>query len=145
MALEDQIEQVRAFNRFYTAFLGLLNERLLGSAITLTEGRVIFEVHACPGIRARELMDILGLDRGYLSRLLGRLEKKGHIQRQPDPEDRRARRVRLTSRGEHMLLEVMNKASLQIRAILLPLSDAERRRLVAAMATIRQILEPEQV
>ena len=77
--MQEQIEAVRAFNRFYTDFLGLLNQDLYGAPVTLGEARVLLEIGHAPGIRARDLMGLLSMDRGHLSRTLGRLEQRGFI------------------------------------------------------------------
>ena len=77
----EQVHAIRRFNRFYTRFLGLLGERFLESPVSLTEARVLLEIHNSPGCKARDIMEFLGLDRGYLSRMLKRFERAGLVRR----------------------------------------------------------------
>ena len=138
--MQNQIQAVRKFNRFYTNFLGLLNETLLESPITLTEGRILFEIHSLPGCNARELIDILNLDRGYMSRALKRLERIGLIARLIDPGDKRIRTLTLTKDGTLLIRKIDRDAGNHIGSVLKALKSAERKALVNAMRDIENIL-----
>src|ERR1700751_5493549 len=87
--LEDRVASVRRFSRFYTRKIGVLHEGLLGSPLSLTEGRLIWELAQRERATASELASELGLDTGYLSRILGGFEKRGLIERRPSERDGR--------------------------------------------------------
>ena len=95
---EQQTAVLRRFNRTYTQRIGALDESFLGTGRPLGPSRLLFEVGST-GASVRELRDRLGLDSGYLSRLLRYLERDGLVDVRPDPDDARRRRVTLTRRG----------------------------------------------
>jgi DNA-binding MarR family transcriptional regulator/N-acetylglutamate synthase-like GNAT family acetyltransferase len=134
----EDVARVRSFNRLVTRQLGVLNDRYLGHR-PLGEGRVLFEIGA-DGATPRDVRARLGLDSGYLSRLLGSLEREGLIERDAHPADRRTTRLRLTPEGEAELGE-LNRISDELAAsALAPLSEEERARLLAAQAEIMRLL-----
>lgn len=141
----DQIQAIRKFNRFYTNFLGLLNETILDSPVTLTEGRILFEIYNLSNCNAKELIEILNLDRGYMSRVLKRLERIGLIKRVTDPADKRIRNLRLTKDGKLLMGKIDRDASNHIGGILKVLNSTERKMLVKAMRDIETILSNQSV
>ena len=136
----NDIQAIRRFNRFYTNFLGLLNETLLDSSITLTEGRILFEIRSMPNCHAKDLVNILNLDRGYISRILKRLERIGLIKQVVDLDDRRRRSLRLTHDGDTILRRIDQSANHHIDDVLKSLTSNERQKLVKAMRNIENIL-----
>jgi DNA-binding MarR family transcriptional regulator len=96
--VEEHIDVLRRFNRTYTQRIGALDESFLGTGRPLGPSRLLFEVGST-GASVRELRDRLGLDSGYLSRLLRSLESDGLVDVRPDPDDARRRRVTLTRLG----------------------------------------------
>ena len=135
--LED-VARVRRFNRLVTRQLGLLTDRHLGHR-PLGEGRVLLEVGA-DGATPRDVRARLGLDSGYLSRLIGSLEREGLVERSPNPADRRTTRLRLTRAGRSELDE-LNRISDELAAsALAPLTDEQRTRLLAAQGEIMRLL-----
>src|SRR5271166_1587894 len=98
-ALDPRVAVVRRFNRFYTARLDLLREGLLGGPYSLTEPRVLFELAHRDGTTAGALGRDLGLDSGYLSRILSRFDADGVLARAPSPDDGRKTLLRLTPQG----------------------------------------------
>ncbi|MBL7502233.1 MarR family transcriptional regulator [Frankia sp. CNm7] len=124
---------VRRFNRAYTQRIGALEDSFLGVGLPLGTARLLFEIGAEPAtvqaLRAR-----LGLDSGYLSRLLRRLEDDGLVALEPDADDRRRRRVDLTGAGRGRWAELEERAGARARQLLEPLSERHRERLVAALA-----------
>src|SRR3981081_534039 len=94
-----QIAEVRAFNRDYTRRIGVLSAGLLDRPYSLTEGRVMYEIAHRPGVMAAQLADGLGLDRGYLSRILKGFGAKGLLARAASAEDARRQHLRLTPAG----------------------------------------------
>ena len=138
MSKSDDVARVRSFNRLVTRQLGVLNDRYLGRR-PLGEGRVLFEIGA-DGATPRDVRARLGLDSGYLSRLLGSLEREGLIDRSPNPADRRTTRLRLTRAGQAELGE-LNRISDELAAsALAPLTDEQRGRLLAGQAEVMRLL-----
>lgn len=123
---------VRRFNRSYTQRVGALEESFLGLGLPLGHTRVLYEVGSEPGtvqaLRAR-----LGLDSGYLSRLLRRLEADGLVVLAPDPADRRRRTVSLTAQGRSHWEELERRSEERARQLLEPLSERQRERLAQAL------------
>ncbi len=98
-AMASPVAAVRRFSRFYTRQLGLLEEGLLQSAFSLTEGRVLYELATRPQLTASELGRDLGIDPGYLSRILKDFEKRGFVTRSASPDDGRLALLQLTGSG----------------------------------------------
>src|SRR6185437_291207 len=101
---------IRDFNRFYTRRIGLLDQGFLGSPFTLTEGRVLYELAHRDSPTATDVARALSLDPGYLSRLLKKLERLGHVDRGRDAADGRQRPLRLTRTGRRVF-EGLDRAS----------------------------------
>lgn len=125
---------VRRFNRSYTQRIGVLEESFLGLGLPLGSARLVFEIGTEPGT-AQALRARLGLDSGYLSRLLRRLEGEGLVSVVPDPADRRRRLVELTRRGRAVLRKLEERSETRARSLVEPLSERQRQRLVEALAT----------
>ncbi len=139
----SRIEAVRRFNRFYTRQLGLLEEGLLESPYSLTEARVIYELAHHEGTTAADLADELGLDPGYLSRVLKGFEQEGLVVREQSPEDGRRFLLALTGEGRDAFSELNAASAREIRSWLEPLATVDRERLVQAMHSIRELLGGE--
>lgn len=139
--LDRQIAAVRRFTRFYTRHLGVLREGLLDSPYALTEARVLYELAQAPDLGATELARRLGLDAGYLSRILRRFETEGLLAREPVPEDGRRAVLRLTEAGRDAFAALDAASRGQVRGLLAALPDPARRRLVAAMRTVEALLD----
>lgn len=135
------IDQVRSFNRFYTRQIGLLREGLLDTPYSLTQARVLYELGRAPAARSTDLAGQLGLDPGYLSRLVQKFERQGLVRRSTAPEDRRAVNLSLTAKGreEFSRLDVRSRA--EVRSLLHQLDHPRQQQLVASMTAIRTLLE----
>ena len=143
--MDAGIEAIRAFNRFYTRHLGLLDQGLLGSEFNLTEARVLYELASREASTATEIARDLGLDFGYLSRLLQKFERRQYIERRRSDADARQSWLKLTKQGQ-AAFRPLNRASVQqIAAMTADMKADERRALVAAMRTIRRVLQPEAI
>jgi DNA-binding MarR family transcriptional regulator/GNAT superfamily N-acetyltransferase len=136
----ETTEAVRRFNRFYTRRIGVLEESLLGSGLTLSEGRTIFELGRRTEWTAGAMAAELRLDPGYVSRLLAGLEKRKLIARRPSPADGRQTILSLTARGRERYRELDQRSADEVSALLDGLSSADRRRLLSAMGTIAGLL-----
>ncbi|MEV5944763.1 helix-turn-helix domain-containing GNAT family N-acetyltransferase [Streptomyces sp. NPDC051994] len=135
----DQIEQVRRFNRTVTERVGVLHERYLGRDRPIGEARLLWEIGE-DGQDVRRLRERLGLDSGYVSRLLRSLEGDGLVTVEPQPEDRRVRTVRLTEAGRAERAVLDGRSDELAGALLEPLNQAQRARLVAAMTEVDRLL-----
>jgi DNA-binding MarR family transcriptional regulator/GNAT superfamily N-acetyltransferase len=136
----ERISAVRAFNRSYTKYLGALNGHMLSTPYSLTEARILFELGQRDETEVAELRRVVGLDAGYLSRLLGRFEESGLLRRERSSSDARRQLIRLTAKGQDTFRVLDTKSVMQIRALLGDLTDDEQQRLVDAMDMIRRRL-----
>ncbi|WP_454849823.1 bifunctional helix-turn-helix transcriptional regulator/GNAT family N-acetyltransferase [Rhizobium binxianense] len=136
------IETARDFNRFYTNFLGLLNKAYLDTPFTLTDARVLFEIGSRSGVTAVALTRDLHLDPAYLSRILKRFRNEDLIETSPDPADLRSQIITVTDRGRAQFEEFGRRSNAQIAARFESLAAGEPEAAVAAMQTIRTILDP---
>lgn len=137
---EDRIAAVRRFNRLFTRRLGVLREGLLHTPYSLTESRIIYEIANRDQVIAADLAKDLGLDPGYLSRILDRLEQNGLIRKVPSPSDGRQRLLRLTPEGEEAAALLDRRSREEIGEMLGNLSEQDQNRLIQAMYTIEQLL-----
>ena len=128
-----RIEAVRAFNRFYTRRLGMLGSGLLGTGHPLPQARILYELGQRPVTSVTDLRRTLDLDAGYLSRLLAGLEADGLLTRAPSATDARRQDVRLTDAGRAAFAELDRRSRAEIAGLLERLSDADQRRVLAAM------------
>src|SRR5262245_55639302 len=138
--VEQRIASVRRFNRFYTRKIGLLHQGYLASPFSLTEGRVLYELAHQDKVTASGLGRELGLDPGYLSRLLQGFEKRGLIERTRSKTDGRQSVLALTRRGQDAFSPLHTRSRNEIGAMLAALPAAEQDRLVGAMHTIEELL-----
>lgn len=138
---DASVRAVRAFNRFYTRQIGLLNEHVAESGFTLAEGRLLYEIGLMQPATGAELAARLRLDPAYLSRLLKTLQRRGLIAASPSATDRRKTEITATREGRAAIagLEDLNDAS--IEAVLAPLPAEGRQALTGAMAAIRTLLD----
>ena len=141
-ALDGRVEAVRRFNRFYTQKIGVLDEGLLHSPYSLTEVRVLYELAHRDRPVAAGLGKELGLDAGYLSRILRGFRAKGLVDRRPSDSDGRQSVLSLTARGRRALAPLEARASEEIAALLKRLPEPRQIRLVGAMRIIESVLEP---
>ncbi|MGY8563966.1 helix-turn-helix domain-containing GNAT family N-acetyltransferase [Paracidovorax citrulli] len=133
-------DRVRHFNRIYTRTVGALQETLLGSEFSLTELRVLYELQVRGTAQASELCRDLGLNAGYLSRLLARLEQLGLVEKRRSSRDARSKALALTPHGVNTLQPYEDASRAEVMAMLAPLSAAQRESLVAAMERIEHLL-----
>jgi DNA-binding MarR family transcriptional regulator/GNAT superfamily N-acetyltransferase len=137
----SHVETVRRFNRFYTGRIGILPEDYLGSSYTLAEARLLFELGQRRQSTASELGRELDLDLGYLSRLLQALKRRGLIHGKAAPDDARRSMLTLTPKGQKSYLALDARSRKEVGELLAQLPAAEQARLVAAMGTVKSLLE----
>lgn len=134
------INEIRAFNRFYTHVIGLVNDHILDSEYSLPEARVLFELYHHPGLTASDLIAMLDMDKGYLSRMLRRFEEKRLVSRVAAETDRRVVTLTLTVKGRKEF-EVLNRASDdQVGHAFKNLLEKDGQELVEKMMAIRRII-----
>ncbi|MFJ9863330.1 GNAT family N-acetyltransferase [Streptomyces sp. NPDC101165] len=135
------VQDVRAFNRFYTGVIGALDYgRHLYAPYTLTESRVLYELAHDRHLDAADLRTRLALDAGYLSRILNKFEEAGLIERGPSAADPRRRSVTLTAAGREAAALLDERARETVGTLLDTVAQEDRPRLAEAMRTIRGIL-----
>ena len=139
--LEQRIAAVRRFNRFYTRKIGLLHEGYLASSFSLTEGRVLYELAHRDTTTAAELGRELGLDAGYLSRILRAFDQRGLLRRTRSKSDARQSLIALTDRGHDAFAPLHTRSRDEIAAMLRGLSAADQDRLTGALHTIEELLD----
>jgi DNA-binding MarR family transcriptional regulator/GNAT superfamily N-acetyltransferase len=141
-SLANHAGSVRHFNRFYTRRIGVLHEHLLDSAFSLTEVRIMYELAHRPGVTASELCRELGLNAGYLSRVITGFEKRGLIDKTRSAADARVMELRLTEQGRTTFEPLDLASQREIEAMLERLSKPEQHQLLEAMQQIEGVLEP---
>jgi DNA-binding MarR family transcriptional regulator/GNAT superfamily N-acetyltransferase len=141
-ALVQRVEAVRRFNRLYTRRIGVLRGHYLESPFTLAESRVIYELAHRDGDTAAELGRDLGLDAGYLSRLLRGFARRGLLERTPSSADKRRTHLTLTARGRSAFADLDARSREEVGALVSRFPEPGQRRLVSAMETIESLLEP---
>ena len=143
-SLDPYVSAVRHFNRFYTRKIGVLKEGLLDSALSLTEARVLYELCNRASCAATDLRAALGLDAGYLSRILRAFEKRGWLERKPAQADAR-RHVLTASRSGRAAFESLDaRSNDEVRRLLGGIERARLDRLRQAVRTVEDVLEPKQ-
>lgn len=135
-----RVEAVRRFNRLYTRRIGVLREGLLGSPFSLTEVRVLYELAHREGLAAADLVRDLGLDAGYVSRILRGFARRGFVARRPAPADRRRSVLTLKPAGRRALAPLEERSQAEAAALLSPLSPADQAALQEAMETVERLL-----
>jgi len=136
----EQIDQVRSFNRTVTRRIGALDDSYLSRGRPLGEARLIFEIGLNEGVDLRVLRSRLGLDSGYLSRLLRSLERQGVVVSRRKPEDGRVRKLSLTARGRKEWQAYDTISDDLARSILSGLTEVQREKLVAAMTEVERLI-----
>jgi DNA-binding MarR family transcriptional regulator/GNAT superfamily N-acetyltransferase len=139
---DDPVQAVRRFNRFYTHQIGVLQEHLLRSQFSLTEVRVLYELAHRENVTAKDLCRDLGLDRGYVSRMLQTFETHGWAKTAPSPDDRRCQFLSLTAKGHKVFDPLERRSSEEVAAMLAHLSSNQRKKMLAAIRDIESVLAP---
>lgn len=137
---EERIGTVRQFNRFFTRQIGVLREGLLHSPYSLTEARILFELGQSNQVTASRLGRELGLDAGYLSRILARLEQQGLLEKVRSENDGRQLLLSLTAAGREAFALLDQRSREEVAEMLEDLSEEDQQHLLKAMQTIESLL-----
>ena len=140
---DDRVAAVRSFNRFFTRQIGVLREGLLHSEYTLTEMRVLYELAHQGDQPAAALGRDLGLDRGYLSRILAKFESAGLVSKVPSATDGRSKLLHLTAQGRAVYEPLDRRSREEVGDLLARFGEADQLRMLDAMRTIQQMLDAE--
>jgi DNA-binding MarR family transcriptional regulator/GNAT superfamily N-acetyltransferase len=138
--VRSHVAAVRRFNRFYTRRIGALSDHHVGSAFTLPEARVLYELGQRENVTATALGRELDLDLGYLSRLLQSLRRRGLVQASPSTDDARQSLLSLTAKGGKAYASLDEGSRRAMGSMLAPLPGGERERLVQALSTVERVL-----
>jgi DNA-binding MarR family transcriptional regulator/N-acetylglutamate synthase-like GNAT family acetyltransferase len=142
--LDRRVEAVRRFNRFYTRRIGVLHEALYRSPFSLTEVRVLYELAHRESPAATEIGKELGIDAGYLSRILREFGKRGLVRRTRSKSDDRRSLLSLTAKGRKVFAPLNERSNDEVRGMLSSLSARDQERIAQAMGTIEGLLGPRQ-
>ncbi|KAI4445458.1 hypothetical protein C823_007494 [Eubacterium plexicaudatum ASF492] len=137
---DDIVKRIRNFNRYYTAWLEVMNKEYLKTGFSWTESRVIFEIHICPGINATELCEHLNTDKSYISRILMKFEKDGLLTRELILGSKGLKKIWLTEAGEKIAHQINMNGNQQIVDKLKMLDDDICVKLCEAMEFIEKVL-----
>jgi DNA-binding MarR family transcriptional regulator/N-acetylglutamate synthase-like GNAT family acetyltransferase len=140
MKADHKIDAVRRFNRFYTRQIGVLRESWPDSPFSLTEVRVLYELAHHDDLTAVTLRNELGLDRGYLSRMLQSFEQRGLIKKTRSAKDARQSHLALTAKGRKIFEPLNTRSQDEVGAMLNKLSAMDQKALIEAMQTIERLL-----
>jgi DNA-binding MarR family transcriptional regulator/GNAT superfamily N-acetyltransferase len=139
-SLMARAETIRRFNRFYTRQIGALREHLLQAEFSLSESRILYELGTSAGLTSAELCQMLGLDAGYLSRIISGFEKKGLISKTRSPSDARALLIQLTNAGKAVLASLEQAAREEVMAMLQDMPESRQEQLTQAMQQVQSLL-----
>ena len=134
------IDEIRSFNRFYTREIGLLDEHLPASDLSLAEARVLYELAQQAGQTAAEIGRRLTMDKAHLSRILARFRTRGYMSSRPDPAHRKRLILSLTDAGRAAFAQLDAGTRAQMEGMLTPLGQDRQQRLFSAMREIRTVL-----
>ena len=137
---QEASRQVRAFNRFYSKVMGALNQSVLDSPFSIAEARVLFEIKHLDSPTASEINRELGLDPGYLSRIIRRFEQDGLLTKERSPQDGRAFLLKLSEQGSKILTSLEKKADKRAAELLSSLPERDQPLLLRSMGSIRSLL-----
>jgi DNA-binding MarR family transcriptional regulator/N-acetylglutamate synthase-like GNAT family acetyltransferase len=140
-AISDRVAAVRSFNRFFTRQIGVLREGLLHSEFTLTEMRVLYELAHHGDQPSATLCRDLGLDRGYLSRIVAKFESAGLVAKVPSATDGRAKLLHMTGQGRAVYEPLDRRSREEVGDMLSRFDDSDQLRMLDAMNTIRELLD----
>ncbi len=139
----QHVEKIRKFNRFYANVLGKIDQEIYNQPYPLTEARVITEISCRNGCTATEVRETLGIDRGYMSRIIQRLEEETIVIKKPSIDDKRQFLLYLTDHGKETLYGLVENANREVGKMIQTMSKSDQSKLVTAMETIESILSGE--
>ncbi|UOE50766.1 MarR family transcriptional regulator [Mucilaginibacter sp. SMC90] len=140
MSIQQHIQEIRTFNRFYTDLIGLLDKHLLNSEYSLAEARILYEIYTAKQVSASDIIYKLSIDKGYLSRILKKFEKQELIARVPSKEDARVSLLSLTGTGFKTFHELNEASDQQIADLVSAMPVNQLEDLIKHMKAIAGLL-----
>lgn len=140
--MDDKIQKIKRFNRFYLNVVGLYSQYTDGSPYSMSEAMILFEINQTDKCTASELSDFFGFDKGYVSRIINKLSEQDLIRRVSSEYDKRKKFLHITKQGEKVLRELSNKASENVRRMIEKVDNEEVVSLIKSMEEIERILSP---
>ena len=137
------VKEIRAFNRFYTNAIGVVDRHILESRYSLTEVRILFEIYHDPEATARKIKNFLRVDEGYLSRTVEKLIRLGLIVKKQSKVDGRQFMLSLTKKGEKIFLSLNARSEAAVESTIAHLSSGEIVELITMVRKIRELLTKE--
>ncbi|WP_253805451.1 bifunctional helix-turn-helix transcriptional regulator/GNAT family N-acetyltransferase [Fictibacillus arsenicus] len=137
------VEQIRNFNRYYASVLGKIDQEIYNQSFTLTEARVITEIHLKNGCTATDVRENLGIDRGYMSRIIQRLEDENITIKNQSLEDKRQYSLYLTEYGKQVYNDLVERANHGVEKMIENVPKQELTKLVTSMGAIKSIYTQE--
>lgn len=137
---QEQINEIRQFNRYYTSILGVINKHFLDSEFTLPEGRVLLELYHQKSVSPSHIIESLQIDKGYLSRILKKFKQQKLITQSTSNTDARAKELSLTKKGTEAYLSLNVATDEQIKNIFKEIPDSELQKLTESMNNIISII-----
>jgi DNA-binding MarR family transcriptional regulator len=134
------VKEIRAFNRFYTNIIGVMNRNFLDSPFSLTEVRVMFELYYDEKATVRKIKNLLKIDEGYLSRTIDKLRKQGIVSKKQSDIDRRSYILSLTVKGKKIFEKIEIRQNESVRSLIDTLTEEELEELIKTMQRIRSLL-----
>lgn len=138
--LQDTVKSIRAFNRFYTDLIGVLNRKFLNSRYSLPEARILYEINFSGKCTSKEIIEKMNIDGGYLSRILNGFNSAKLIKKTPGKKDGRVIYISLTPRGKSVYSKLTKAQVRRVYELVSPLNDKEQKKLVSHMEGIKKIL-----
>ena len=143
MTRSDAIKDIRAFNRFYTNIIGIVDRHILDSPYSLTEVRILYEIYHVRKPTARKIQSFLQIDEGYLSRTIDALSKRGLVQRMRSPGDKRVFLLSLTAKGRKEFRILNRRSNIAIGHLIANLHPRDIDRLRSMLRSIQRLLSKE--
>lgn len=138
--MDEEIKQIKQFNRFYVRKMALTSIYTDKSSYSSTEAMILHEIEHKEDCTASYLAEHYLFDKGYISRILRKLEKSGIITRTPSPEDRRVHMLEMTSKGRRDLEQLSLLASGNVKRMIEEVKDEDIQKLIDSMQTIEELL-----
>ena len=138
--LQDYIDEFRVFNRFYTAYIGILNKSFMNTKYSLPQARVLHAIYVNEGITPTEIASALNMDKSYLSRILITFEKKKLLGKKMSSTDGRVSHLYLTASGKKDFQAIDEASDKQVEKLLRQMSEAERKTVIESMMKLKDTL-----
>lgn len=139
--IDEQVAQLRGFNRFYTNLIGLLNQHIYESPYSLTEVRVLYEINNTDQATARGIMETISIDEAYLSRIILKFQKEKLLRKEQSKSDKRVYYISPTEKGRKVFAALNDRSQQSLKNLLEKLSAGERIELIKHIQQVQALLQ----